>query len=206
MNLKDHWDKAYADKSVDKLGWHEPNLEPSMGLIRSLNLSRYAEIINVGAGASTLIEQLLEDGFQNITVNDISSVALDVLREQLGKEECNVEWVQDDLTLPIALKQLPMLDLWHDRAVLHFFVSEKDQLAYFNLLKQKVKSKGYVIIAAFSKGGAEKCAGLPVLQYDQEMISQRLGFDFELKQVLNHIFINPNGEERPYIYTLYQRK
>jgi len=206
MSSKEHWDKAYSGKSPASLGWYESNPEPSMGLIRSLNLSRYAEIINVGAGASTLIESLLEDGFQNITVNDISPVALELLREQLGKEECNVEWVVDDLTAPTILKDLPMLDLWHDRAVLHFFIDEKDQLAYFNLLKQKVKSLGYVIIAAFSKGGAEKCSRLPILQYDHEMISQRLGFDFELKQVLNHVYINPNGDERPYIYTLYQRK
>lgn len=206
MSSKEHWDAAYSGKSHTSLGWYESNPEPSMGLIRSLNLSRYAEIINVGAGASTLIESLLEDGFQNITVNDISSVALEILREQLGKEECNVEWIVDDLTAPTILKDLPMLDLWHDRAVLHFFIDEKDQLAYFNLLKQKVKSLGYVIIAAFSKGGAETCSRLPILQYDQEMISQRLGFDFELKQVLNHVYINPNGDERPYIYTLYQRK
>ncbi len=177
-----------------------------MGLIRSLKLSRYAEIIDVGAGASTLIEHLLEDGFQNITVNDISPVALEMLRNELGKEECNVEWVADDIIAPTVLKELPLIDLWHDRAVLHFFTEDKQQLAYFNLSKQKVKSKGFVIIATFAKGGAEKCSGLPILQYDQEMISQRLGFDFELKQALDYIFVNPNGDERPYIYTLYQRK
>ena len=206
MNIKEHWNAAYTDTSSEKLGWYQHIPEPSMGLIRSLKLSRYAEIIDVGTGASTLIEHLLEDGFQNITVNDISSAALDMLREQLGKEECNVEWVVDNIIAPTALKNLPPIDLWHDRAVLHFFMEDKEQLAYFNLLKQKVKSKGYVIIATFAKGGAEKCSGLPVLQYDQEMISQRLGFDFELKQTLNYSFVNPNGDERPYIYTLYQRK
>jgi len=188
------------------LGWYEERPEPSMKLIRELNLSRYAEIINVGSGSSTLIEYLLEDGFQNITVNDISDVALSVLKDELGKEECNVEWIQDDLTAPTALKDLPAIDLWHDRAVLHFFTEEKDQLTYFNLLKQKVKSKGHVIIATFSKEGADKCCGLPVVKYDENMISERLGFDFELKRVLHFLFKNPNGEERPYIYTLYQRK
>lgn len=206
MSSKEHWNKAYTDKSIQKLGWYQQTPEPSMGLIKSLKLSRYAEILDVGAGASTLIEFLLEDGFQNITVNDISPVALDLLREELGKEECNVEWMVDDVVAPTILKELPLLDLWHDRAVLHFFLDDKSQLAYFNLLKQKVKSKGYVIIGAFAKGGAEKCSDLPVLQYDQEMFSQRLGFDFELKQVLNYNFVNPGGEVRPYIYVLYQRK
>ncbi len=206
MNRKEHWNNAYTDKSIDQLGWFQQNPEPSMGLVRSLNLSRYAEILDVGAGASSLIEHLLEDGFQNITVNDISPVALDKLREALGKEECNVEWMVDDIVSPTILKELPLLDLWHDRAVLHFFTEDKDQLAYFNLLKQKVKSKGYVIIAAFAVGGAEKCSGLPILQYNQEMISQRLGFDFVLKDVIDFTFVNPKGDERPYIYTLYQRK
>ena len=206
MNRKTHWDNSYTDKTPQELGWFEQTPEPSMGLIRSLKLSRYAEIICVGAGATTLIEHLLEDGFQNITVNDISPVALELLRKELGEEECNVEWMVDDIIAPTILKQLPMVDLWYDRDVLHFFTEEKDQLAYFNLLKHKVKSKGYVIIAAFSKGGAEKCSGLPIVQYDQEMISQRLGFDFELKQALNFTHVNPKGDDRPHIYALYQRK
>ena len=206
MTSKEHWNNAYTGKSTDKLGWYQQSPEPSMGIIRSLNLSRYAEILDVGAGTSSLVEHLLEDGFQNITVNDISPVALDKLREALGKEECNVEWMVDNIVSPTVLRELPQLDLWHDRAVLHFFTEHKDQLAYFNLLKQKVKSKGYVIIAVFAIGGAEKCSGLPILQYDQEMMSQRLGFDFEFKQAMNFTFVNPNGDERPYIYTLYQRK
>ena len=206
MSQKEHWNNAYTDKSVNELGWFQQNPEPSMGLIRSVNLSRYAEILDVGAGASSLIEHLLEDGFQNITVNDISTVALDTLCEALGKEECNVEWMPDDIVAPTVLKEPPLIDLWHDRAVLHFFTEDKDQLTYFNLLKQKVKSKGYVIIAAFAIGGAEKCSGLPVLQYNHEMLSQRLGFDFELKEAIDFTFVNPKGDERPYIYTLYQRK
>lgn len=206
MNKKEHWDNSYTNKSPQELGWYENVPEPSMGLIRSLKLSPYAEIFSVGSGASTLIEHLLEEGFQNITVNDISSVALDLLRKELGKEECNVEWITDDIVAPTKLKDLTPIDLWHDRAVLHFFTEERDQLAYFNLLKSKVKSKGYVIIATFAKGGAEKCSGLPILQYDQDMIAQRLGFDFELKQALNFTHINPKGEDRPYIYTLFQRR
>lgn len=206
MDKKQHWNEAYSNTPQNKLGWYEEIPEPSLGLIRSLNLNHYAEIINVGAGSSKLIEYLLEDGFQNITVNDFSEKALELLREDLGKEECNVEWLLDDLTAPTTLRDLSPIDLWHDRAVLHFFTTEKDQLTYFNLLKQKVKSKGYVLIAAFSKEGANSCCGLPIVQYDEAMISERLGFDFELKQVLKHVFINPNGGERPYIYTLYQRK
>lgn len=206
MNRKEHWDAAYNGAKLEKLGWYEEIPEPSLELIRSLNLSHYAEIVSVGSGSSKLIEFLLEDGFQNITVNDISSEALKMLKEDLGKEECNVEWLLDDLTNPTLLRELPPIDLWHDRAVLHFFTTEKDQLTYFNLLKQKVKSKGYVIIATFSKDGATTCSGLPIVQYDEAMISERLGFDFELKRVMNYVFTNPNGGERPYIYTLYQRK
>lgn len=206
MNQKEHWTAAYTDKTANELGWYEQNPQPSLSIIRKLNLSHYAEILTVGAGATTLIEHLLEDGFQNITVNDISPSALDMLREQLGKEECNIEWVQDDLTEPTVLKELPMLDLWHDRAVLHFFNDAKDQLTYFNLLRSKVKPGGYVILGEFSKDGAEKCSGLPVFRYDEQMYKDRLGSDFKLIETINYTFINPKGEERPYIYSLFQRK
>lgn len=127
MNLKEHWDAVYTNKVIEKLTWQESIPEPSLKLIRNLDLSHYAEIISVGTGTSNLIEFLLEDGFQNITVNDISSVAMQLLKEKLGKEECNVEWVQDDLTAPTLLKEIPRIDLWYDRAVLHFFIEEKDQ-------------------------------------------------------------------------------
>ncbi|MGB1104124.1 MAG: class I SAM-dependent methyltransferase [Crocinitomicaceae bacterium] len=201
-----HWDKAYNARAVEDLGWYEKTPQPSLDLIRSLNLSPYAEILTVGAGATTLIEHLLEDGYQNITINDISAVALDRLRDILGKEECNVEWMKDDLTQPTLLKELPMLDLWHDRAVLHFFTDARDQLTYFNLLKQKVKSKGYVILATFAKGGAEKCCNLPIVQYDIRMMAEHLGNDFELLKELDYTFINPRGGERPYKYAVFQRK
>lgn len=153
MSLKTHWNNAHSAKGITQQSWYEDLPEPSLTLIRQLNLSRYAEIVTVGTGSSTLIEQLLEDGFQNITVNDISEKALELLRHELGKEECNVEWMLDDLTAPTLLRDLPLIDLWHDRAVLHFFTTEKDQLTYFNLLKQKVKPKGYVIFGVFAKGG-----------------------------------------------------
>jgi SAM-dependent methyltransferase len=206
ITKEEHWDRAYDGKEIEQLGWYEKDPQPSLNLIQSLQLSPYAEILTVGAGATTLIEYLLEDGFQNITINDISAVALDRLKDILGKEECNVEWMKDDLTHPTLLKDLPMLDLWHDRAVLHFFTEVKDQLTYFNLLKQKVKSKGYVILATFAKGGAEKCSNLPIVQYDVDMMQDRLGFDFELIKSLDYTFINPGGGERPYIYAVFQRK
>ncbi len=206
MDKKTHWTAFYIEKKVKDHDWFEEIPEQSLKIIRSLNLSKYAEIINVGSGTSTLIEHLLEDGYQNITVNDISATAFETLKNQLGKEECNVEWMLDDLTEPTVLKELPLIDLWHDRGVLHFFTEEKERLSYFNLLKQKVKSNGFVIIAVFNKNGPKDYAELPTFTYDEPMLSMRLGFDFELKQSFNYTFINSNGEERPYIYTLYQRK
>jgi SAM-dependent methyltransferase len=206
MTKEKHWDRIFSDKENEGLGWFEQEPEPTMGLVRSLKLSPYAEMLIVGAGRTTLIEYLLEDGFQNITINDISGVALEQLRTDLGKEECNVEWMQDDITHPTLLKDLPQLDLWLDRAVLHFFTEPKEQLAYFNLLKQKVKSKGFVLLATFAKNGAEKCANLPIIQYDIDLMHEKLGYDFEPVQQLNYTYINPKGEKRPYVYAVFQRK
>jgi SAM-dependent methyltransferase len=205
MDWKSHWTKIYEGKVETELGWYEAYPKDTIHLINSLNLSKYAEIFLAGAGATTLIDYLLEDGFQNININDVSPIALSLLRENLGKEECNVEWILDDLTKPTALNDLPQLDLWIDRAVFHFFTDPQDRDTYFNLLKSKVKVGGYVLLAAFAKGGAEKCAGLPIVQYDLEMFEEILGPGFETIATNNSIFVNPKGGQRPYIYGLFQR-
>ncbi|WP_035842847.1 class I SAM-dependent methyltransferase [Crocinitomix catalasitica] len=205
MDWKSHWTKIYEGKVETELGWYEAHPKDTIHLINSLNLSKYAEIFVAGAGATTLIEFLLEDGFQNININDVSPKALSILRENLGKEECNVEWILDDLTAPSILHELPLLDLWIDRAVIHFFTEEVDRNTYFDLLKSKVKVGGFVLLATFAKGGAEKCAGLPIRQYDLEMLQSELGPAFETIATNNSIFVNPKGGQRPYIYGLFQR-
>jgi len=144
--------------------------------------------------------------FKNIIVNDISSSALSMLKMSIKKaDQKNVQFILDDLTKPVALNNLEAVDLWHDRAVLHFFQDQKEQNIYFNLLKKLVKLNGCVIIAVFNLNGAEKCSGLPVFRYDEKMLEEKLGADFALTHSFNHTYHMPSGAPREYVYTLFKR-
>jgi hypothetical protein len=205
--MKNHWDNVYQESAVEKLGWHESDPRPSMELIEKCRLDKNGAILNVGAGATTLVDKLLEQGYGNIIVNDISSTAIFELQNRLGQEKSSsVRWIEDDLTHPTKLRGIGKVDLWHDRAVLHFFTDEKEQANYFDLLRELVSENGFVIIAAFNLNGATKCSGLPVYRYDSGMLQNKLGEDFVLQEAFNHTYVMPSGNTREYVYTLFQRK
>ncbi|PQB06394.1 SAM-dependent methyltransferase [Polaribacter filamentus] len=204
FDFKNHWNEAYLNNKTEKLGWFEEKSEQTLTLIKEARLSEDALILNVGAGSSTLIDNLLADGFSNIIANDLSEEALESLKNRIGKND-KVKFIVDDLLNPSKLNKLENIDLWNDRAVLHFFLKEEEIKAYFNLLKKVLKANGFVIISVFAKNGAEKCCGLPVKRYDLEMLGNELGTDFKLKNSFNYTFVNPFGAERPYIYALFQR-
>ncbi len=205
QDLKSHWNNAYTKTEVHKLGWYEDNLEPSLRLIKKCNLNPDASILNVGAGATTLVDELLKQGYTNVIANDLSQVALNKLKTRLGDKGDAVQWIVDDLTKPTVLVNLNKIDLWHDRAVLHFFNDENEQNTYFNLVKTLVKDNGFVIIATFNLEGATKCSGLPVHRYNQHMLQDKLGDDFELLQAFNYNYTMPSGDTRAYVYTLFRK-
>ena len=204
LNLSTHWNNAYTNNASDKLGWFETDLNPTLKLIDKTELNKSARIINIGAGETTLIDELLKQKYNNLVATDISSVALNKLDSRVQSGAVN--YIVDDITHPTKLNLITNVDLWIDRAVLHFFIDEKDQNTYFNLLKSKVNPGGFVLLAQFNTNGAEKCSGLPVLRYNTEMLKSRLGDDFELIESFDHIYTMPSGAERPYIYTLFKRK
>lgn len=204
-DYKSHWNKTFDRTDVNNLGWYEENPKASIDLIKKCNLKPDSSILNVGAGATTLVDELIKLGYENIFANDLSSSALNKLKERLGIDSNKVKWIEDDLTKPNELNNLKDIDLWHDRAVLHFFNDEKDQATYFNLINKVVKKTGYVIIAAFHLNGAPKCCGLPVHRYDENMLKERIGTDFELVESFEYTFLNPSGDPRKYIYTLFKK-
>jgi ubiquinone/menaquinone biosynthesis C-methylase UbiE len=161
----------------------------------------------VGTGASTFIDYLINQGFSNIIATDISEIALNKLKEKLGKEKASrVRWIVDDITQPTHTQNLRDISVWHDRAVLHFLLKENQQRVYLSTLKKVIKKGGYVIIAAFSLEGAKKCSGLDVKNYDQKMLAKFLGEDFRLLEYFDYTHHMPSGETRPYMYTLFQKK
>lgn len=205
-DFEKHWNNAYLKSPVTNLGWYEESPTPSLALIGDCKLPSDATIFNAGAGASTLIECLLNDGFTNLIVNDISASALVELRNSLSTHvNSNIEFIVDDLTNPSELLKLKNVDLWHDRAVLHFFTTQNQQEAYFDLLKKAINKNGYVILAEFNLEGAKKCCGLEVVNYNENMLKSGLGSDFKLLKAFDYTYTQPSGNTREYVYTLFQR-
>jgi len=204
IDLKEHWDKAYSKNPIEKLGWYETDLSPSLNLIASIGLAKDARIINIGAGSTTLIDELLDMGFTNLIATDISSVALKDLENRTGGSDY-LECITDDITRSEKIINIENVDLWIDRAVLHFFVGEHDKNAYFDLLRSKIKDHAFVILAEFSLEGAERCSGLPVCRYSEETLQKKLGSGFKLIKSFDYHYTMPSGDDRPYIYTLFQK-
>ena len=205
--MQQHWDRTYAEKSLEELGWYEPDPEPSLALIDRCGLSEDARIIDVGAGATLLVDQLLDRGYQSLGVLDISAQALKVLREQLDPERAaRVRWINADITDPAVADEIGPIDLWHDRALLHFLLGDGERARYVDALRSTVVPGGYAVIAAFAVGGAEMCNGLPICNYDRESCQELVGDDFELVEWLDYTYHQPWGDPRPYLYGRFRRR
>jgi ubiquinone/menaquinone biosynthesis C-methylase UbiE len=204
--VKEHWSRIYTSKDINKLGWYEEISLPSIKLISKCHINRDEPILDVGVGASTLIDSLIVQGFKNINAVDISEVALNKLKERLGEDNSRlVKWIVDDITKPIHIQNLRDIALWHDRTLFHFLLEENHRHMYLKTLKKVVKKGGYVIIASFSLKGAKKCSGLDVMNYDQNMLAKYLGENFDLLEYFDYMYYMPSGEPRSYIYTLFQK-
>jgi len=205
VHLGEYWCAMYTGVDITKLGWYEEESAPSLALIQKSKLPKDAVIFNVGAGSTTLIDSLVKEGYINLIANDISSCALNKIKDRVGAQQEFVQWIVDDLVNPTELENMAKVDLWNDRAVLHFFTEIKDQDSYFKLLNAKVKNNGFVILSVFNLEGATSCSGLPVKRYNAKMLQDKLGEQYQLLESFNHIYTMPNGEDRPYVYALFQR-
>ena len=203
MSTKDHWENVYQNKEITTLGWYQSKPTPSLDLVESLDIDTESKILIVGAGATTLVDNLLELGYTNLVVNDISQKALNNIKSRVGTSE--VEYVVNDLTNQTLPKLINGVDLWHDRAVLHFLTEESQQNAYKENLDKIVNIGGHVLIAAFSLDSANKCSGLDVKRYSVTMLENLLGSDYLLLQSHEYTYTMPNGSVRPYIYTLFKK-
>ena len=206
-NYKSHWNEKYQSTQDEELGWYEDTPETTMQLVARCELTKDASILNVGAGTTTLIDLLLDKGYNNVFANDLSEVALEKLQKRiLEAYNYDLKCIADDLTNPSELNTLQDIDLWIDRAVLHFFLKKEEQQAYFDLIRKIIAKGGYVLIAVFSLEGAPKCCSLDLQRYNSDMLQNKLGDEFKLVETFDHTFINPRGGERPYVYTLFQRQ
>jgi SAM-dependent methyltransferase len=203
MSQKDHWEQVYSTKSAEKLGWYEPHLQTSLSWIKGLGLGVNAPIIDVGGGASTLVDDLVDAGYQAVTTLDISQKALASVKVRLGKKAEMITWLCADITLVDLPKHY--YDLWHDRAVLHFLTVLEQQRKYRDKLLKALKPGGHLIIGTFALEAPPKCSGLPVQRYSAERLESMLGVEFELKRHCQELHITPGGVEQMYLHCHFRK-
>ena len=180
------------------MSWYRPHLETSLALIKRAAIDRMASIIDVGGGESTLVDDLLEQGFQNITVLDVSQAAIDVNRARLGEKAKEVHWIVADITRVDLEDQA--YDVWHDRAVFHFLTSPQQRADYVRQVAQSVRPGGYVIVSTFGPEGPTKCSGLDVIRYDADALHDEFGARFRLVESSKEIHQTPFGTAQQFLY------
>ena len=203
MDRKAHWEHIYQDKLPINVSWYQAEPELSLALIRGTGVASAAPIIDVGGGASVLVDRLLAAGFEKLAVLDISAAAIQHARTRLGKLANRVTWYEADVT---AFAPPHAFELWHDRAVFHFLTDREDRKRYVRALKEAVVPDGHVIIAAFAIGGPKKCSGLEIVQYDAARLCDELGGEFELLETRDEMHITPAHAEQKFSFFRFIRK
>lgn len=197
-----HWEQIYLSKAIDEVSWYQPVPQTSLSLIAGLGLDPDAAIIDVGSGESLLVDHLLRAGFNDLSLLDISSKALEKVRQRLGTNGSQVRYHVSDVT---GFKPGRNYQLWHDRAVLHFLTDETEVENYVAVLNEAVAQGGYVIIAAFSVDGPTKCSGIEVKQYDEAALDHLLGDEYEMIQSFRSVHQTPFNTSQEFIFGVFRR-
>ena len=197
MNRKAHWDKVYSNKSPLEVSWYQKEPVLSIQLIENTGISTDAAIIDIGGGASVLVDRLNQRGFQHLAVLDISGNALSYAKKRLASAADEIEWFESDIT---RFQPPHQFELWHDRAVFHFLTQANDRERYVKTLKQSLIPGGHLIMAAFAIGGPTKCSGLDIVQYDAAKLLAELGSGFTLVEENAEIHVTPSNKTQQFTY------
>lgn len=203
MHPKEHWENVYSSKATDAVSWFQPHADLSLDLIQAAGAGFDAGIIDVGGGASTLVDDLVRTGYSDLTVLDLSAAALATARQRLGELQNRVRWIEADITqvdLPNG-----RYDIWHDRAVFHFLTTQKQRDAYVRTVFHAVKPGGHVIIATFAEDGPEQCSGLPVMRYRADDLHDEFGDAFTLLKHQKEAHHTPFGTVQQFVYCYCRR-
>ena len=198
MQSKEHWDNVYSTKPTDSVSWFQEHAEQSLRLIQGTGIPLTAPVIDVGGGASTLVDDLLRSGYSLLTVLDLSAAALAAAQTRLGAKSSAVRWIEAniiDASLPIHA-----YDVWHDRAVFHFLTSPQDRHAYVETVLRAVKPGGHVIVATFAEDGPTQCSGLPVMRYGANELHAEFGAPFTLLSHEKEEHRTPFGTMQKFVY------
>ncbi|HEY8224992.1 MAG TPA: class I SAM-dependent methyltransferase [Pyrinomonadaceae bacterium] len=198
MKTKKHWENIYHTKDVTEVSWFQEHPELSLQFIEHTGIDKTAHIIDVGGGASTLVDDLIDNGYQNVTVLDISGTALEVAQQRLGSKASAVTWLEADVTKV----KLPanFYNVWHDRAVFHFLTQAEDRAHYVESVQHSVKTGGHVIVATFGLEGPTRCSGLEVVRYSADSLHDEFGDEFDLVDTTTEAHHTPFGTEQKFVY------
>lgn len=194
---KAHWQGMYRRRAATEVSWYQPYPGPSLELIRRCGLAPDDPVIDVGGGASVLVDHLLAEGFTRVTVADLSAEALEIARRRLGPRASQVRWIEADVT---AFDAGESYRLWHDRALFHFLTEAGDRRRYVASLNRALATGGHLVLAAFAVGGPDRCSGLPVVQYDAPGLLAELGNGFRLIEERREAHQTPAGTTQDFAW------
>jgi ubiquinone/menaquinone biosynthesis C-methylase UbiE len=204
MKLETHWQTVFETKASTAVSWYQHHLVVSLGMITRTGVGKDCNLLDVGGGDSTLVDDLVQRGFSGVTVLDIASSAIERAKLRLGEAGGRVSWKQGD----ILLTPLPdhTFDVWHDRAVFHFLVEEQRRREYVSKASNAIRSHGHLIIATFASDGPELCSGLPTMRYSQSGLTQEFNEHFTLIESQIESHLTPQGREQRFIYCRFRRE
>ena len=203
MDRKTHWEEVYRTTAADDLGWYQAHPTMSLNLIESTGVQKTRSLIDVGGGDSTLVDHLLDQGFEHLTVLDISSTALERAKARLGDHAYRVTWIEGDVT---DFRSSKKYDVWHDRAVFHFLTDAEDRTRYLESMNRVVSAQGHVIIATFGYAAPPICSGLPIARYSPQFLAAAVGKGYELVESIEQLHRTPGGKKQPFIYCRFTKR
>lgn len=198
---KNHWENVYETKNPDQVSWTQAKPQTSLDFITSLGLGKEAKIIDIGGGDSNLVDFLLQEGYENITVLDISAKALEKAKERLGEAASKVQWIATDIT---EFEPTETYDIWHDRAAFHFLTTPEQVSKYIDIAEKSIT--GFMILGTFSKNGPTKCSGLDIQQYDDESLSEKFESGFERIKCITEDHTTPFGTTQNFVFCSFKKR
>ena len=202
MDARSHWEQVYATKDPEQVSWFRPHLERSLKLIERAVPDRRASILDVGAGRSTLVDDLLGLGYENVSVLEISRTALDAVKARVGRKGAAVQWICGDVTETVLPEA--SVDLWHDRAVFHFLIEAGSRRAYVERVRRALKPGGNLIVSTFGPSGPERCSGLRTMRYDASALGSEFGDRFRLIESSLDLHETPSGAAQQFLSAWYR--
>ncbi len=202
MNRGAHWENVYRTKGEREVSWFQETPSISLEFIRSAGATRHSAVVDIGGGASRLVDALVHAGYEAVSVLDLSESALAAAKTRLGQTAAGVTWIVADV---VRWKPLQRYDVWHDRAAFHFLTDAADRTAYVECLREALRPGGYAIIATFALDGPERCSGLPVIRYDAASLGKILGGAFNLVETRRHDHHTPMGGTQRFQFSGFRR-